>query len=296
MAFTPAMIPYMVGGYAVDKMMGGTGMTGAMLGTGLGGAGGFGGLAGELGLSGVSSLPSATAANSLGAGSGLIGGAGTSVGNAIGTGIGTSIPATSGGYSSLLGGDTILQPASMGMDYNLASGLDTAIQPNLIASNSYQPLGDGIAPDMSFKQQYIDMTPDVGINRTGTAQTPDYVGAINTSDVSKQGLTNQEAFGYSDGIANPQSPNFSNVTKSTAEELALAQGGYQKPLYERAFDSVVGYAEKNPVSVASLGLTALQAAEGPKQTPPDSSFARSAGVIKQAYSPTREPMLKVRRA
>jgi len=43
-----AMIPYMVGGYAVDRLMGGSGMTGLALGTGVGGfgTGAFGGLFG----------------------------------------------------------------------------------------------------------------------------------------------------------------------------------------------------------------------------------------------------------
>ena len=286
MAFAP-MLPYMVGGFAVDKMMGGTGMTGAMLGTGLGAAGGFGGLAGELGLSGVTALPSATAVNSLGAGSGLMGGVGTAA-----SGV-SALPTAAN--ASLLGSPTgnMIPGYDMGMNGIQANlgGFTAPAEQTLLASNSYQPLGGGIAPDMSFKQEYINMTPEVGVNRLGTAQTPDYVGAINTSDASKQGLTNQEAFGYSDGIANPQSPNFSNVTKSTTDELASAQGGYEKPLHERAFDSVVGFAEQNPMAVAGLGLTALSSANRP--APPIT--AQQAGkVIQGTY--TQPTPYKMRRA
>lgn len=105
-----AMIPYMAAGFAVDKLMGGSGYTGLALGTGVGAAGGFGALGEMFG----SAIPSATGANSLGAGAGLMGGTGTAVGGAA-TGIGTSIPATAGGYSSLLGGETMLQPYNIGM-------------------------------------------------------------------------------------------------------------------------------------------------------------------------------------
>lgn len=104
------MIPYMAAGFAVDKLMGGSGYTGLALGTGVGAAGGFGALGEMFG----SAIPSATGANSLGAGAGLMGGTGTAVGGAA-TGIGTSLPTTAGGYSSLLGGETILQPYNIGM-------------------------------------------------------------------------------------------------------------------------------------------------------------------------------------
>jgi len=103
-----AMIPYMAAGYAADRLMGGSGMTGLALGTGVGAVGGFGALGSALGGT------TATGANSLGAGAGLMGGTGTTVGGSA-LGLGSSIPATAGGYSSLLGGETILQPYNVGM-------------------------------------------------------------------------------------------------------------------------------------------------------------------------------------
>ena len=128
MAFTPAMIPYMVGGFAVDKMMGGSGMTGLALGTGLGGAGGFGGLGSITGNTAANSL---LAGNALGAGGmATAGGQGIlGMGSALNAGLGglpTSIPETAGGYSDLLGGDSMLQNYDMGM----------GVQSNL---NAYTP-------------------------------------------------------------------------------------------------------------------------------------------------------------
>ena len=104
-----AMIPYMAAGYAADRLMGGNGMTGLALGTGVGAVGGFGALGSALGGA------SATGANTLGAGAGLMGGTGTTAIGGSALGLGSSIPATAGGYSSLLGGETMLQPYNIGM-------------------------------------------------------------------------------------------------------------------------------------------------------------------------------------
>jgi len=283
MAFTPAMIPYMVGGFAVDKMMGGTGMTGAMLGTGLGGAGGFGGLAGELGLSGVSALPSATAVNSLGAGSGLMGGLGTSAGV-------SALPTAAN--ASLLGSQTgnVIPGYDMGMNGIQANlGGFTAPEASSVVSNSYMPLTNSmnqpIGPDFSSKQTFINTTPYSGQGNFGSVQPLD----------NTLGQQMQEGYGYADGNAvktnSELGPNFANINKSTKEELALAQGGYEKPLYERAFDSVVGFAEQNPIAVAGLGLTALSSANRP--APPIT--AQQAGkVVKGTYTPP--PPYQMRRA
>ena len=87
-------------------------------------------------------------------------------------------------------------------------------------------------------------------------------------------------------------PNFANITKSTPEELAKQTGGYtEKPVYEKAFDSVVGFAEQNPMAIAGLGLTALSGANRP--APPIT--AQQAGkVIKGTYTPP--PPYQMRRA
>jgi hypothetical protein len=240
---------------------------------------------------GASSALNSTAGNSLNAGASLMGGTGTAVGSNIGA-----------GTTSLLGSPrgNMLPSFDMGMGGEKAffERFTAPVDKTLMNANTYQPLNGGIAPDMSFKQSYMDLTPEQSLTSFGNTQTPDYVGAINTSDLSKQNLTNNMAGTFSDGMPNKiaQTPDFNNITKSTAEELEEATGGFEKPLYERAFDSVVGFAEKNPIQMASLGLTAFGALKEPAQLPPDSSFARSAGVVKNAYSPTRSPILKVRKA
>lgn len=240
---------------------------------------------------GASSALNSTAGNSLNAGASLMGGTGTAVGSNIGA-----------GTTSLLGSPrgNMLPSFDMGMGGEKAffERFTAPVDKTLMNANTYQPLNGGIAPDMSFKQSYMDLTPEQSLTSFGNTQTPDYVGAINTSDLSKQNLTNNMAGTFSDGMPNKiaQTPDFNNITKSTAEELEEATGGFEKPLYERAFDSVVGFAENNPVELAALGLTAFGALKEPPKQGPNSSFARSAGVVRNAYSPTRSPILQIKRA
>jgi len=111
----------MVIGFAADKMMGGNGVKGAIggatmgFGSGATAAGGKGAMAGN------------TAATGLNAGTALgSGGMATAQGmsalgmnSAVNAGLGgltTSIPETAGGYSDLLGGDSMLQNYDMGMN------------------------------------------------------------------------------------------------------------------------------------------------------------------------------------
>jgi len=258
----------------------------------VGGATGY--LGGEImptDMFGASSALNSTAGNSLNAGAGLIGGTGT----AVGTG------ATTGATTGILGSSTNAIPSydiGMGGEKAFFEGFTAPVDKTLMNANTYQPLNGGIAPDMSFKESYIDLTPEQSLTSFGNTQTPDYVGAINTSDLSKQNLTNNMTGTFSDGMPDKiaRTPDYNNITKSTAKELEEATGGFEKPLYERAFDSVVGFAENNPIEMASLGLTAFGATKEPPQLPPDSSFARSAGVVKNAYSPTRSPILQIKRA
>ena len=211
---------------------------------------------------GASTAVNSTAGNSLNAGASLMGSTPTAVGSNIGA-----------GTTSLLGSPTNIAPA-----YDMGMNGVTASQTGFQAGS---PLGSGI--------------------NNSIMQTPDYIGSHLTSDVNKIGLTPEvdTSIRNIDGsfTETPTTPNFStnNITKSTPEELEAAQGGFEKPLYERAFDSVVGFAEKNPIEMAGLGLTAFGALKEPPKQGPDSSFARSAGVLKQAYSPTVSKM-KIRRA
>ena len=229
---------------------------------------------------GASTALNSTAGNSLNAGASLMGGPGTAVGSNIGA-----------GTTSLLGSPTgnMLPAFDMGMGGNSASL-------NGFTGSAYTPimgdLNQPIAPNFSASQANTGVEGSFGTPaRPNVNEYPTIMGG----EGSTIGLDTTTRDTMGNFIQNPTEPDFNNITKSTAEELEAAQGGFGKPLYERAFDSVVGFAEKNPIEMASLGLTAFGATKSSPKTKPDSSFARSAGVVKQAYSPTVSQM-KIRRA
>ena len=114
--------PVLVGaglGALMASAQGGNPLQGAVMG-GLGG-----GLTGGFDLGSLSSLGSAGVANTAtptlgglsmsGATSAIPGSFSAVVPSATASGLATSVPQTAGGYSSLLGGDTILQPNNIGM-------------------------------------------------------------------------------------------------------------------------------------------------------------------------------------
>jgi len=229
---------------------------------------------------GASTALNSTAGNSLNSGASLMGSTPTAVGSNIGA-----------GTTSLLGSPTgnMLPAFDMGMggnSANLNGFTGSAYTP--ITSNLNQP----IAPNFSTLQANTGVKGNFG---TPARPIVDEYPTIMGGEGSTIGLDTTTRDTMGNFIQNPTEPDFNNITKSTAEELEAAQGGFEKPLYERAFDSVVGFAEKNPIQMASLGLTAFGALKEPPKQGADSSFARSAGVLKQTYSPTVSQM-KIRRA
>jgi len=271
-------------GYMLDKKMGGNGLQGAMMGGSLGyGSMGSGGTAAaDAGGKGVTAMKSASSANSLNAGAGLMGGTGTAVGTS----------ATTGATTGLIGNTATPEFTSSLMTNS--QGISTPLEQTLINANAYQPLNGGTAPNMGFTQDYINVTPEIGMDNLGVPQTPDNVGSILTSDISKQGLNNQAVAGYTDGVANPVIPDFADITKSSPEEIANAQGGYDTPLYEKAFDSVMGFAQKNPIALATLGMTALGGSSG--SASPQQVTKSAGSVAQQAYNPQKNRILNIRRA
>jgi hypothetical protein len=278
-------------GYLIDRQMGGNGLSGAMMGGSLG----YGGMgtgsetaAAEGAGKGVTGMESATSANSLNGGANLLGGTST----AVGTG------ATTGATTGILGSSTNAIPSyDIGMEGVKANidGFTAPLEQNLVNANTYQPLNGGVGPDMSFKQSYIDATPEQGLSNLGTPQRPNLneYPTIMGGEGSSVGIdtTTRDASGNYETLAT--NPDFTDITKSSPEELANAQGGYDKPLYEKAFDSVVGFAEKNPIALATLGMTALGATSAPSAK----QVTQSAGqVARQAYQPRQSDILKVRRA
>ena len=66
-----------------------------------------------------------------------------------------------------------------------------------------------------------------GVNNS-VMQNPDFIGSHLTDDFNSQMLQNNFTGTYTDGIADPLQayPSFDNPVSSTAEELAMADGGY----------------------------------------------------------------------
>ena len=88
-----------------------------------------------------------------------------------------------------------------------------------------------------------------------------------------------------------KTPNFTPVRGTPVEST---KGGYDlaanKPLYEKAYDSVVNYAQKNPLDVAGLGLVA-SGAFGRKIPPTEPRT----GSINKGTVPQVAQMLQVKR-
>ena len=262
------------------------GVSGGMFGgaDGIGSGFGFDGMGFDLGSGALAN----TGTNSLNAGAGLMGGTGT----AVGTG------ATTGATTGILGSSTNAIPSydiGIGGEKAFLEGFTAPVDKTLMNANTYQPLNGGTAPDMSFKQSYIDLTPEQSLTNLGTPQRPNLneYPTIMGGEGSSVGIdtTTRDALGNYETI--PTNPDFTDITKSSPEELANAQGGYDKPLYEKAFDSMVGFAEKNPIALATLGMTAL----GGFSNPNPQQVTQSAGqVARQAYQPSQSQILKVRRA
>ena len=279
-------------GYLIDRKMGGNGLQGAMMGGSLG----YGGMGSGASAGGAAGGKGAnTAATSLNAGTALgSGGMATAQGaSTLGLGSALGTPATTG----ILGSSTnAINNYDIGMEGIKANigGFTAPVEQSLVNANAYQPLNGGIAPDMSFKQSYINTTPEQGLANLGTPQRPNLneYPTIMGGEGSSVGIdtTSRDASGNYETLAT--SPDFNDITKSSPEELANAQGGYDKPLYEKAFDSMVDFAGKNPIALATLGMTALGGGSDTAQ-----QVASSAGqVSRQAYQPRQSDILKVRRA
>lgn len=141
----------------------------------------------------------------------------------------------------------------------------------------------------------------VGGIHTGAGISPEsvtgpiskYTSAINTSDPAQLARAAKETTGqtFTDGVADQIMPRFSDFTQ--VSEQATKTGGYEKPLYEQAYDSVINYAKKNPLEVGGL---ALVASGGIKPRTPQQPVTGSGGSITKGTPPQQAgQILKVRR-
>ena len=261
-------------GYLIDRQMGGNGLSGAMMGGSLGyggmGSGSEAAAADGAG-KGVTSMESATSANSLNGGANLLGGTSTAVGTGATTGATTGILGTSNNLQNVTGGAT-------GQGFSPYATTDTLGQS---IAQVDMPVFTGMDSSIANPSLGLDTSNAIKDPLTGQAVAPQYNSIPQV----------EEAPLYTGA----ESPNFANIQKSSPTEIAEAQGGFegQQPLYEKAFDSVMGFAQKNPIALAALGMTAL----GGGSSASPQQVTQSAGrIAQQAYNPRQGNILKVRRA
>jgi len=126
-----------------------------------------------------------------------------------------------------------------------------------------------------------------------TAPISKYASAINTSDPVQLAKAAKETTGqtFTDGIADQIMPKFGDFTQ--VSEQATKTGGYEKPLYERAYESIIGAINKDPLG--TLGTGALVATSlNPRR--PQQPVTGSGGSITKGTPPQQVgQILKVRR-
>ena len=299
------VIAPMVAGFAVDKMMGGNGVQGAIGGATMGYGSGATAAGGKGAMAGNTAANSAFAGNALGAGGMATGGSALGMGSAA-TGLSAGLNTGLQNVTNQVTGSGF-QPQNI--TETLGNSFSSAIpETSQVVNNSYVPFGNdygttsnfgnsqlngtkGIGPNMSAQQTFLDTTPDISQGNFGTPQQLNYA--------DEMGMQRQLTHGYTDGVANKTNTNIGanfntdQITKSTPSDLKLAQGGYEKPLYEKAFDSVMSYASENPIQMAALGLTAF----GDKGTSSNTAPPRSGGgsVSRSPFVRMKQPILNVRR-
>jgi len=192
------------------------------------------------------------------AGTGAATSAGTAFGasqapTALASGVGSG--ATAGTTSSLLGGDAALN------QYNIGMGGVTGA-----------PSG---------------FTGDIA---SSTIATPEFINPALTSDPSKLTpiqTSSQQTF--TDGVADQFRPRFDEPTR--VAEQATKTGGYEKPLFTKAYEGLTKYAKENPLVAAQLGLAAFGGIN-----PPQREVQVSGGQITKGTPPqTAGTPLRIRR-
>ena len=150
-------------------------------------------------------------------------------------------------------GNMALENYDMGMNGVQAdiNGFTATPEVNQIAMNDYMPIqnniGEAVAPNMSHQQSLMDVTPEYSQGNFGTPQTPDYANSLNTSDPTKQMLTNGYGDTFTDGVrdqATNQQPNMGlinppDTAQASADDdtfLGLTKGQYA----QTALDAGVG--------------------------------------------------------
>lgn len=193
--------------------------------------------------------------------------AGTSAGTAFGasqapaalaSGVGSG--ATAGTTSSLLSGT--------------GANVDMALSPSNIGMGGITGTPSGFTGDIA----------------SGTIATPEFINPALTSDPSKLTpiqTSSQQTF--TDGVADQFRPRFDEPTR--VAEQSTKTGGYDKPLFTKAYEGLTNYAKQNPLVAAQLGLAAFGGIN-----PPQREIQVSGGQITKGTPPqTAGTPLRIRR-
>ena len=225
-----------------------------------------------------SSIQNAAIGAALGGGGsylgGLFGGAGAAGGTTSGATSGTGLLSGFKGVAT--------NPVSMGTG-GFASNVGSQVIPN-VATN----LGTNVATTASSVADDIVTQSAPNIGNVNISNLDDINPALITDPSKLSSVTPPPSQTFTDGVIDPIRPMFENPLKVT--EQATKAGGYEKPLYERAYESVFNYAQKNPLEVAGVGLVASGQFGRPTPSP-----APQTGSVNKGTPPQTGQMLQVRR-
>jgi hypothetical protein len=256
-ALAPILIPAAIGAFT-SAAMGRNPLQGAVLGGATGGL--LGGMEGNLFNLGSNAVT--TAGTSAATGGATAFGASQAPSSLLASGVGSG--ATTGAISSGAAGTTASPYAFGG---------------NELVTSSTKPLTATIGSPMS--QGVVDT------RYMATEKMSPYTSNVNQgADLGAFDMANMT------GVPAP------DLSKNVAGQSEMFTGGgaeVEKPLYERAYESVINYAQKNPLEIAGLGL---MASGGIKPRQPQISGAsvgsitkgtppQQAGQILQVKRPTR---------
>jgi len=225
-----------------------------------------------------SSLQNAAIGAALGGGGsylgGLFGGAGAAGGTTSGATSGTGLLSGFKGVAAT--------PASMGTG-GFASNFGSQVIPN-VATN----LGTNVATTASSVADDIVAQGAPNIGNVNISNLDDINPALITDPSKLSSVTPPPSQTFTDGVVDPIRPMFENPIQVT--EKAAKAGGYEKPLYERAYDSVFNYAQKNPLEVVGAGLFATGKFERKMPAPEPRT-----GTVNKGTPPQIGQMLQVKR-
>jgi len=175
-------------------------------------------------LTGQDPIKGAALGGAMGGATAGFGGAGVASGAGAGAGAGSTsmmqtlaTPAMTSGATAVAGG------ASNSMMTTLAEqGATNAVNPTLAG----------------MQQEILAEVPQSAVSNS-VMQPQDFIGSHLTGNVDNQALMNNYS-GFTDGFADPMQayPDFNNPVSSSAEELAMADGGYGGSIFDGFGDTL----------------------------------------------------------